>query len=258
MREQQDIARTALSADLALETVDPLRCAALVDACGTGAFAELLLQLASEVAAVEEIFAWERQAGLPPRVLAAASWLDDQRQRVEGYAGRFFRADPLVEQEGPPGFFRHVIGAREISFDEYRRICFERPLFDHKISFVFRQADRSLVLNYYLREGSSDPDHVMAFLTQLANIAIASLLRQRHATEPARVIERLEGRLRQSFPDLSAMECAVLARFALAMPPRDVARALGIGTSSVKTYRARALAKLGQGDIASAIAQVIG
>lgn len=248
----------ASSADLALRTVDPMGCAALIDSCGTDAFAELLLRLASEIAAVEEIFAWERQSGLAPQVLAAASWLDDQRQRVEGYAGRFFRSDPLIEQAGPSGFFRHVIGAREISSDEYRRICFERPLFDHKISFVLRQPDRSLVLNYYLREGSSDPDHVIAALTYLANIAIAGLLRQQRAADPALAITRLEGRLRERFPDLSVMECTVLARLALAMPPRDIARALGIKATSVKTYRARALTKLGQGDITSAIAQVIG
>ena len=245
------------SADLVLQTVDPVRCAALIDACGTDAFAELLLQLASEIAAVEEVFAWERQAGLAPQVLAAASWLDDQRQRIEGYAGRFFRSDPLVEQEGPAGFFRQVIAAKEISFNEYRQICFDRPLFDHKISFVLRQPDRSLVLNFYLREGSPNPDHVIVSLTHLANIAIASLLRQQRANDPAAASGRLEGRLRTRFPDLSPMECAVLARLALGMPPREISRSLGIKTTSVKTYRARALTKLGQGDIASAIAQIV-
>lgn len=248
----------ALSTNLALRTIDPLRCAALIDTCGTDAFAELLLELASEIAAVEEIFIWERQAGFPPHVLAAASWLDDQRQRVEGYAGRFFRSDPLVEQAGPMGLFLHVIAAKEISFLEYRQICFERPLFDHKISFVLRQPDHTLVLNFYLKEGASDPDPVITSLTFLANVAIASLLRQQRASEPGMAVTRLEGRLKARFPELSRMECAVLARFALAMPPREIAKSLAIKTTSVKTYKSRALTKLGHGDAASALAQVIG
>ena len=54
------------------------------------------------------------------------------------------------------------------------------------------------------------------------------------------------------------MEGAVLARLALAMPPRNVAQSLDIKVASVKTYRARALAKLGQTDLASTLAQVVG
>jgi len=242
---------------LASSTIEPARCAALIDACGTSAFPELLLDIASQIAAVEEIFAWERRAGEAPQVLAAASWLDDQQKRITSYAGRFFRSDPLVEQAGEPGFFLYVIGAAEIGFAEYRQICFDRPNFEHKMSFVRRQIDHTIVLNFYLKKGAANPDQAVANLSLLANLAIASLLREGRSGDVTAGLQRIEGKLKSRFPVLSPMECAVLARLALAFPPRDIARSLGIKPSSVKTYRARASAKLDHSDIASVLARVI-
>ncbi|QDK35558.1 LuxR C-terminal-related transcriptional regulator [Sphingomonas sp. IC081] len=247
----------APSTHLSRGIIDPARCAQLIESCGTKAFGELLLNLASEVAAVEEIFAWERHDGCPQKTLVTASWLDDQHKRVEGYTGRFFRADPLTEQGGSPGFFMHVIGKEEVSFAEYRQICFDRPLFDHKISFVQRQPGHTIVLNFLFRKGATDLEHVLTSLTTLATVAIASLLRQGRAGKTDDALRRIEGKLQEKFPDLSHMERAVLARAALAMPPREIARSLAIKATSVKTYRSRALTKLGQVDIAPTLAQVV-
>ncbi len=87
--------------------------------------------------------------------------------------------------------------------------------------------------------------------------AIASLLRQGRAGKTDDALRRIEGKLQEKFPDLSHMERAVLARAALAMPPREIARSLAIKATSVKTYRSRALTKLGQVDIAPTLAQVV-
>jgi hypothetical protein len=243
--------------NLSSRVPDPGKCAALIESSGTADFAQILLEMASDIAAVEEVFAWHSRAGCHPEALAAASWLDDQRKRVDDYAGRFFRSDPLVENKGPDGFFLYVIAAQEISFAEYRQICFNRPLFDHKISFVRRDAENVIALNFYLKRGAADPDDAIAGLTFLANIAITSLLRQTHPDDTGAALRRIEGRLHKKFAELSRMECAVLARLALAMPPRNIAGSLDIKVASVKTYRARALAKLGQTDLASTLAQVV-
>lgn len=243
---------------LSSKVPDPGKCAALIESSGTADFAQILLEMASDIAAVEEVFAWHSRAGCHPEALAAASWLDDQRKRVDDYAGRFFRSDPLVENKGPDGFFLYVIAAQEISFAEYRQICFNRPLFDHKISFVRRDAEHVIALNFYLKRGVTDPDDAVTGLTFLANIAIASLLRQARPNDIDATLILIEGRLHKRFAELSRMECAVLARLAVAIPPRDIARSLAIKVSSVKTYRSRALAKLGQTDLASTLAQVLG
>jgi DNA-binding CsgD family transcriptional regulator len=236
--------------------VDPFACADLLRAPGGRGFAKRLLDLAEGIAAVEEVFAWAGEEGRQPEILAAASRHDGQDQRVQSYTGRFFRSDPLIEPGGPDGFFMRVVAAEEIGFAEYRRICFARPLFDHKISFVRRTAARSLVLNFYLCRASADPDGVLARLATLATLAIACL--HRRALDGAAgvegAVERMAERLRERLEHLSPMEAQVLAHLALARSPSRIAGLLGIQPSSVKTYRARALAKSGCREVAEVLA----
>lgn len=239
--------------------IDPIACAELLQATGQEQFSRTLLKLATKIVAVEEIFAWVGAEGSPPAILAAASRHEGQEDRIKSYAGRFFRDDPLIEPGGPDGFFVRVVAAREIGFAEYRRICFSRPLFDHKISFVRRAVGQSIVLNFYLRQGGKDPDTVLTGLTTLATVAIASLHRriasQSECVDDA--AQRLAARIGDRFSQLSPMETRVLARLALAQSPARIAEALDIRPSTVKTYRARALVKCGCRDVASILALIV-
>lgn len=240
--------------------VDPLSCARLLQEEREADFAANLLNMAAGIASVEEIFAWTGREGAPPEVLLAASRRGGQDDRVKSYAGRFFRSDPLVERDGIDGFFVRVVTADEIGFAEYRQICFARPLFDHKISFVRRANDRSIVLNFYLREGHADPDAMLAALTTLATVAIAGLHNRIVARDTGidSAAQRMANRLAARFDQLSAMEAKVLARFALAMTPARIAADLSVQPTTVKTYRARALAKCGCREIGEILAQLAG
>lgn len=240
--------------------LDPLACARLMQIEGAHAFSDEVLVLASRIATVEEVFAWAGHEGSPPDILLAASLRGGQDDRVKSYAGRFFRSDPLLEPDGPDGFFARVVAAGEIGFAEYRQICFARPLFDHKISFVRRKSGRSIVLNFYLREASPDPDAMFTGLSTLATVVIACL---HNRTERGQAgiegaAERMERRIAGRFEQLSTMEARVLARFALALAPAQIARALDVQVTTVKTYRVRALAKCGLRDVPELLSQVTG
>jgi DNA-binding CsgD family transcriptional regulator len=245
--------------DPATLPVDPIACAELMQAPGAEDFSNRLLELAAGMAAVEEIFAWAGQEGRPPEILAAASRHGDQGQRVKSYAGRFFRFDPLIEPGGPDGFFIRIVAADEIGFAEYRKICFMRPLFDHKISFVRRMAGQSTVLNFYLRQASSDPDGVLGGLTTLATVALACLHRRsmNHEAGIDGAADRMAERLRARLGQLSPMEARVLAHLALARSPGKIAGLLGIKSTTIKTYRARALNKCGCREVAEVLALLV-
>lgn len=240
--------------------IDPLACARLIDVAGQSAFSSHLLEVAAQIAAVEEIFAWTGLEGSPPETLLTASLRSGQEDRVKSYAGRFFRSDPLLEPGGPDGFFVRVVGAEEIGFAEYRRICFARPLFDHKISFIRRVAGRSIVLNFYLREGSTDPDVMFQGLTTLATVAIGILYNRitQQTKGVGGAIERMERRIRGQFDQLSTMEARVVAWLSLSVSPARIAKELGVRPTTVKTYRLRALAKSGCRDVSDLLAQVTG
>ena len=238
--------------------IDPSGYADVMDACGTDRFGAVLLSLTSRLAPVEEIYFWYREPGGAPMELAAASWLDDQRQRIAGYAGRFFRSDPVIERPGPDGGFLSVVAAEKISFPEYRQICFERPFFAHKLTFGHKGPKRLMAFNLYLRASSDEPDALIASLSSLANVAMGSAIRMLDRTDIASVAARREERLRTRHPSLSAREAAVIARYGLAMSVAEIAADLGIAETSVATYRARGQAKLAPSTMVESLALIAG
>lgn len=238
--------------------IDPIGYADVMDACGTERFGETLLALTSRIAPVEEIYLWYREPGGAPVEIAAASWLDDQRKRIAGYAGRFFRSDPIVERPREDGGFLKVVAAEEISFPEYRRICFERPFFAHKLTFGHKGPKRLMAFNLYLRASTDQPDRLIAGLSSIANVAMGSALRMLERNDPASVATRRAERLRTRHSALSVREAAVLARYGLAMSVAEIAADLGVSENSVATYRARGQAKLSPRSMPEYLAEISG
>lgn len=227
--------------------LDPELGGRLMEAAGTDSFAPLMLDMAQRLADVDELFAYRIADAGPPEVLAWSSALQADRERADQYARRFFRHDPAnrLRSGTPAGTgFAGRIAAHDIAPHDYRGICFERPRFVEKLCYGWRGPDRSLVVSFYRRRAVRQVD---AALGTLAALGLAALARQAKTVadgQDAPLHERLETRLGRAYPMLSPRERQICARTLAGWSAGRIAAALGIGASSVLTYRRRAYARL--------------
>jgi DNA-binding CsgD family transcriptional regulator len=211
-----------------LRGLDPGTCTELIDAAGTDHFPGLLLSLAGDLGGVDEVFGYSITAAGSPCPLVSSSNLNDHQERVTQYSRRFFRQDPALRKPVAhcmQGSFFKQIRSTDIRLDEYRRLCFEGPGFVDKLSF-YRRCDQG--------------DDATLRLANLAEVALAALNRRQTPLTEGAFIEKLERRLRRSFPQLTNRETQTCARTIAGWNAERIARDLGLRPSSVLTYRQRA------------------
>ncbi|MEZ5897198.1 MAG: LuxR C-terminal-related transcriptional regulator [Parvularculaceae bacterium] len=217
--------------------------ASLINAARSEAFAEILFNAANTVSGVEEVFGYVAHKDGRPDVIVAHSTLDGASERVRQYVKRFFRHDPAVSASRNEKFgFSRRIRINEIIPYDYRRLCFEEPRFQEKLSFGWRLPDGLAMLSFYKR-GEID-EHAALNLTRIADVSLAAL---RHAQKPpagAVFIETLEARLRHTHPELTMRENQVCARTVAGWTAEKIAKDLGVKASSVLTYRQRAYRRM--------------
>lgn len=227
--------------------LDPELGGKLIDAAGTDAFAPAMLGAAQRFAPVEEVFAYRIADGGAPQVLAWSSSLQADSERAEQYARRFFRHDPATRMRthAPVGTgFAGRVAATDIAPHDYRAICFERPRFVDKLCFGWRGRDDTLVISFYRRRGSGvDAGQRLATLADIGLSALARSI-QPPPERQAPLEERIEARMARAFPMLTQRERQVCARSLAGWTAERIGEALGIGTSTVMTYRQRAYARL--------------
>lgn len=226
--------------------IDPDRAASLLDARDMGVFSDRLLELAHSATGIEELFAYRIGDGAP-ETLASSSELADADERSDAFARRFHLSDPasIMRQELEPGSgFVCRIPSSAIELGPYRKLCFDHPGFYEKICFGWRSTDSTLVLTFYQRHSDTEPD--MAQLGALAQIAITGMRRLiRHRLSEADPVATIETRLAERFPILTTRESQVCARSLSGLSATGIGKELGIGDTTVLTYRQRAYQKLG-------------
>ena len=236
--------------------IDPDRAAGLFDARDGKLFAERLLAIAHYLAGVEELFAYRTDGG-PPEILASSSDLAQVEERARAYQKRFHASDPVAEawRATPPGQgFMVRVAAEAIALPAYRRLCFDQPHFAEKICFGWCWPDHALVVSFYQRRITPEPN--MPQLGALAQLAITGLRRLARPAAPVR--DELRGRLAEAYPGLSTRECEVCARTLAGETADGIAADLGLGRSTVLTYRQRTYRKLGFSKANELLAAVMG
>jgi DNA-binding CsgD family transcriptional regulator len=248
-----------MGAATTVELLDPQIGCTLLDAAGGPQLASMLLSAAHSLGGVDEVFGYRRVMGKPPEVLVTASMLDDSATRVDLYRRRFHHHDPAIGDAhlfGSITSFARQIPASAISQAEYRAICFEKPRFLDKLSFGWRGVDGLTMISFYRRNPGDAK--TLQRLSALAGFSLTALARHKQRSSSAdSVAERIEIRIARSFPALSMRERQVCSRTLAGQTAEAIGEALGIGMSTVITYRKRAYQRLGFSQASDFLAAVL-
>ena len=244
----------ALGLGTALQTYD-----ALLSALGTAMLEPVLFEAIDRVMPLREMYGFELRPGQSPSPIVSLGRGSGVADRVDAYSMRYYAGDPLAVamRRTRPGFALqlHRIDPGEIDDAAYRYECYERPRFGEKISLVMERGESWLVLSLFrpiAQDRLSDGTRVR--MRELGELVLPMLAKHRalkQADEAASgsFIARTEARLSYSHPALTGRERGVCARTLAGMTAEAIAIDLGIGQSSVLTYRRRAYHRLGISNI---------
>lgn len=215
----------------------------LVEATGTGAFGDTLLDVADKVAGASEVYAYWLDHEDTPFTVASSGRTGSARSRATAYASRFHEMDPAlaITRQSGEGIRMARISASEVHHSGYRHVCYEHPGLTEKISYACSRDRRAFVINFY--RGRSSAQSCISGLSALAEITLPLLRKhvdmmgdESHLALPARV----EKRIGRSFPLLSQRERQVCARTMIGMTAEAISIDLSIRATTVLTYRRRA------------------
>lgn len=135
----------------------------------------------------------------------------------------------------------------DISSREFRRRFFDQPGIVERVSIIQRGSNAWRVINVARHRSTGlFSDGELDALVGLARLALPMLpLNRRRSLARLPSTQHTESRLRQLFPNLTRREQEVCARATVGMSVEATALDLGIGKTSVMTYRKRAYQRLG-------------
>lgn len=218
---------------------------ALIDATGTASLGDVILAAADQEIGVDEVFGYWFEDGLAPVRIASSGRIGSSVARASLYADRYHSLDPLASlaaalEDGEPTRFGRIVAA-DVTDSAYRRECYERPGLSEKLSFARKRGGRHFVLSFY-RNRDRRPV-VAAALSELADMAFPVLRKQVELLGDGLglpLAARVEHRIARAFPQLTAREKQVCARTLIGMTAEAISLDLGIGETTVLTYRRRA------------------
>lgn len=201
---------------------------------------------------VDRLYFIEGTAGAEPLIAETEA----EKPLVTGstYISQFLPSDPLqaaIDMVRDPGaVVRLRVSPRDIVVPRYRAML-ERAGVIERVSFV-QNHDKAWRCMTVVRRAPSGlfSDHDLDWLGSF--FRLATPLIDRHRMLVGEVVENradriaeLERRFARGFPDLTARERQICARAAIGVSIEGAALDLGIGASSVLTYRKRAYRRLG-------------
>lgn len=225
---------------------------ALVDAVGAPGIGEALLTAFNDVADIDEVFAFQAPAAGAPRPLASAGERPGAAARAALYSEGFYKLDPargVQPDKLAGGLLARRVAAEAVQDDGYRAACFDQPGLAEKVSFAMGGASPYVLSLYRLRRRPRMSDSRYAAVGRLAQVALPLI--RKHAElvgglgPEASPEQRLERRLDALDAGLTPRELAVCARTMTGRTAGEIAADLGVGVTSVLTYRRRAYARLG-------------
>lgn len=226
--------------------------ATLIDNIGTSNMDHAMLEAVNDLVPVEEISGYLIDKSATP--FGNCGRRADSARRAQLYADRFYARDPLRKNlSGAPQPGRMLIRtdqASRIQDDHYRWECFDDPRFRSRVSIVRTNPDGWAMIQFFLAE-ETPCEHT---ITELCRFSVAAFpAARRHFNLPdwehrGAVIDspnRIEARLAERFPTLTAREREVCALTIAARNSRQIAVAIGVTPATVLTYRRRAYERLG-------------
>jgi DNA-binding CsgD family transcriptional regulator len=177
---------------------------------------------------------------------AAAGVADSTRECFRAYAEGLYRADRSFDavRPGTQGLLR--MHADEVPNADHREAIYRRHRVIERLSVVDRATDGSLfAVNLYRHEHQGRfADGDVAGVAAQAPLLLALVRRHVELTAPAPARAPRE-RLLAQCPALTERELDVCERLLRGWTHDGIAADLGLSLATVKTYRARAFARLG-------------
>lgn len=226
----------------------------IIDVLGTSEFGPQLEKLMFDRFGVSEFFIFQTSLVKgQPVALYVAGQDATAAGRARAYCSEFHKVDPLHElitQESADGLHYLHSYVETIRNPRYRAICFTGPQLVEKLSISRKAGNEMLVLNVYARADQSgfsptQIDRICQFApTVLPLLALHFRLLGEGDAQPSMSVAQMEDCVAWTFPSLTPREVAVCARSILGVTAEGIAIDLGIGQTSVLTYRRRAYARL--------------
>lgn len=234
----------------------------LLGALGSARLGPVLLEIAGDLVKASEIFGFRLNRDDVPEMLVSCGRRGFAARRASLYLSRFSGLDPIRDiirsQAREDCVTLTSFRSRDIADDSYRRRCFDHAGLVEKVSCFQRCGDDVFVLAFYRAEREFQ-DH--APMVELARLALPVLRRHRDmlGEETGLTLpERLDRRLALHYPSLTDRERDVCARTIAGMTAEAIALDLGIGRTSVLTYRRRAYERYGMSSAGQFIEHVLG
>jgi DNA-binding CsgD family transcriptional regulator len=205
----------------------------LIEAVGTAQFPRLLLASVEHMLEAPNAALYEFGGHGTRMVFGRFTARDTQERHTREYAGRYASADPARLAAVPGRVVTTCMQSSELP-DPGHRALLEARGFTSRIVTVFHG---SFTLNVLRPTGTGISDAMLERFSRAAP-AYGSLIARHFGAS-------LEARLRERCPGLTPRESSVCESLLRGRSAPEVAVALGIGVSSVQTYRKRAYAKLG-------------
>ena len=170
---------------------------------------------------------------------------------LPAYSQHYHNIDPVCDAYSAAPCLSDIAIQRirppDISCDEFRRRFFDQAGIVERVSIIQRGSHAWRVINVARHRSTGlFTDGELDALVGLARLALPMLpLNRRRALARLPSAQHAETRLRHLFPNLTRREREVCARATIGMSVEATALDLGIGKTSVMTYRKRAYHRLG-------------
>ena len=232
----------------------------LIDWVGQPEFETALLQHLHPIVPAASYSIYQTGPGCAPQLFMSASWgiPDTTRDCWNAYlSGPHLQDRTLTAQDQPlgPTMLCHIT-APEVPVQHRARV-YEAHGMAERVSVVKPQGNSVFAINLYRHTHQSPfSDAHLANFESVAPALLSLVQKQIQlcpprtssagpATASASKLDQWGQRLKAFQPDLTPRELAVCARLLMGMTQDGIARDLGLGLPTVKTYRNRAFARLG-------------
>jgi len=169
------------------------------------------------------------------------------------YLQRYQRTDPYHDAcravPRPSGFALLRLGPQDAMPAGFRRHFFEESGIVERLSVVHRGNECWRVMNVskhrsFGRFSETEISSLVALASVMLPMLSLNIARKSGNPGPHLTVEQYEARFARRFTHLTPRECQVCARAAIGMTVEGTALDLGIGKTSVLTYRKRAYQRL--------------
>lgn len=227
-------------------------CAALTQAIGTPSFGEASLRFLAQSVLVDTVILFEMRNGKAERTAFASTRSAKKVDRTSSlYATHFSHLDPnaaLVQSLEDQRFLASRLRECDVEDSGYRNVCYLQSGVVDRFSIISGSLKSWWALNLYREKSSGrftdDEIERLNTVTAFAGAAASKHVLIQRICQPAPIRDYVDRAL-EARTDLTRRERQVCCEIIKGKTAREIAADLGIGITSVITFRRRAYLKLG-------------